>query len=88
MIAFASKFIGKNDKTKKLWDRFPLKVDKAEFIFTPVSMWNPHAVIFCRDMNICWETLDNLEQEFVYGKGWSYGNELYLEKKSFCFNIN
>lgn len=24
----------------------------------------------------------NLEQDFVYGKGWSYGNEIYLEKKS------
>lgn len=53
-------------KTKKLWDRFPLKVDKAEFIFTPVSMWNPHAVIFCRDMNICWETLDNLDIDLYW----------------------
>lgn len=24
---------------------------------------------------------DNLEDEFVFGKGWSYGNEFYLEKK-------
>ena len=24
----------------------------------------------------------NLEQDFVYGKGWSYGNEIYLEKKT------
>jgi hypothetical protein len=23
----------------------------------------------------------NLDQEFLFGKGWSYGNELYLEKK-------
>jgi hypothetical protein len=23
----------------------------------------------------------NLDQEFVFGKGWSYGNEIYLEKK-------
>jgi hypothetical protein len=23
----------------------------------------------------------NLENEFVFGKGWSYGNEIYLEKK-------
>lgn len=53
-------------QSKKLWDRFPLKVDKAEFIFTPVSMWNPHAVIFCRDMNICWETLDNLDIDFYW----------------------
>ncbi|MFN6945012.1 MAG: TonB-dependent receptor [Cytophagaceae bacterium] len=25
---------------------------------------------------------DELENEFVYGRGWSYGNEIYLEKKS------
>jgi hypothetical protein len=25
---------------------------------------------------------DRLEDEFVYGKGWSYGNEIYLEKKN------
>lgn len=48
-------------KSQKLWDRFPLKIDKAEFIFTPVSMWNPHAVIFCRDMTVCWWTLNNLD---------------------------
>ena len=24
---------------------------------------------------------NNLESEFVFGKGWSYGNEIYLEKK-------
>jgi hypothetical protein len=24
----------------------------------------------------------NLDQEFLFGKGWSYGNELYLEKKT------
>ncbi len=24
----------------------------------------------------------NLEQEFIYGKGWAYGNEIYLEKKT------
>ncbi len=25
---------------------------------------------------------DNLDEEFVFGKGWSYGNEFYLEKQS------
>ncbi len=25
---------------------------------------------------------DELNQEFVFGKGWSYGNEIYLEKKN------
>ena len=25
---------------------------------------------------------DNLEEEFVFGNGWSYGNEWYIEKKS------
>ncbi|MDX2245727.1 MAG: TonB-dependent receptor [Bacteroidia bacterium] len=25
---------------------------------------------------------DNLDREFVFGKGWGYGNEFYLEKKS------
>ncbi len=25
---------------------------------------------------------DNLDEEFVFGKGWSYGNEIYIEKKS------
>jgi len=25
---------------------------------------------------------NNLEGEFVYGKGWSYGNEIYVEKKT------
>lgn len=53
-------------KSKKLWDRFPIKIDKAEFIFTPVSMWNPHAVIFCRDMWICSWDLDNLDLEFYW----------------------
>jgi len=47
--------------SNKLWDRFPLKIWKAEFIFTPVSMWNPHAVIFCKDMNICWSSLTNMD---------------------------
>lgn len=48
-------------ESKKLWDKFPLKINKAEFTFTPISMWNPHAVIFCKDMNICWSSLDNMD---------------------------
>ncbi|MEJ7666707.1 MAG: hypothetical protein WKG07_47920 [Hymenobacter sp.] len=24
----------------------------------------------------------NLDSEFLFGRGWSYGNELYLEKKT------
>lgn len=48
-------------KSKNLWDRFPLKIDNDEFIFTPVSMWNPHAVIFCRDSNILCELLEKLD---------------------------
>ena len=37
-------------KTKKLWDKFPIKVDNTEFIFVPISMWNSHAVIFVKDL--------------------------------------
>jgi diaminopimelate epimerase len=48
-------------KNKNLWDRFPLKIDNDEFIFTPVSMWNPHAVIFCKDSNVLCELLDKLD---------------------------
>lgn len=58
-------------QSKRLWDRFPLKIDKSEFIFTPVSMWNPHAVIFCRDMNVSWLTVDTLDIELY---GWSIEN--------------
>ena len=47
--------------TKKLWDKFPIKIENKEFIFTPVSMWNPHAVIFLRDINISWVTIENID---------------------------
>ena len=46
--------------TKKLWDRFPIKAENAEFIFTPISIWNPHAVIFLKDIKIVWVTIKNI----------------------------
>lgn len=48
-------------KSKNLWDKFPVKIDHEEFIFTPVSMWNPHAVIFCKETSISWCLLESLE---------------------------
>ncbi len=36
-------------KNKKLWDRFFLKASGKDFLFTPVSMGNPHAVIFLNE---------------------------------------
>lgn len=48
-------------KSKKLGDKFPIKIDNQEFIFTPISMWNPHAVIFCRDNNLLNDLLEKLD---------------------------
>ena len=48
-------------ESKKLWDRFPVKIKNKEFIFTPVSMWNPHAVIFLKEINISWITIENID---------------------------
>jgi diaminopimelate epimerase len=36
-------------KNKILWDRFFLKSEGRDFLFTPVSMGNPHAVIFLQN---------------------------------------
>ena len=36
-------------ENKKLGDRFFLKADGRDFLFTPVSMGNPHAVIFLKE---------------------------------------
>ena len=47
-------------KSKHIWDRFPMKIDNDEFIFTPISMWNPHAVIFCKDSNVLCELLESI----------------------------
>lgn len=55
-------------ESKKLWDRFPLKIDKAEFIFTPVSMGNPHAVIYCKDVKNCWMDLQTFD---IKRYGWT-----------------
>ena len=53
-------------ETKKLWDSFLMKKDDKTFKFTPVSMWNPHAVIYLRrtkllDLNIekYWKAIEN-----------------------------
>lgn len=35
-------------ESQKLWDRFFIKSEWSEFAFTPVSMGNPHAVIFLK----------------------------------------
>jgi diaminopimelate epimerase len=35
-------------KNVRLWDKFFIKVDYKNIAFIPVSMWNPHAVIFTR----------------------------------------
>ena len=53
-------------ESKKLWDRFPLKIENTEFIFTPVSMWNPHAVIFLRDINISWITISDMDLKKIW----------------------
>lgn len=45
-------------KNKKLWDRFFLKSEGRDFLFTPVSMGNPHAVIFLQN-----ESLDKFNVE-------------------------
>lgn len=55
-------------KSKTLWDRFPLKIDEEEFIFTPISMWNPHAVIFCKESNALCELLEKLDIEKYWKK--------------------
>ena len=55
-------------KTNKLWDRFPMKIDKEEFIFIPISMWNPHAVIFCKDVSIFWCSLEKLDVKKYWKK--------------------
>jgi len=36
-------------ENKKLGDRFFLKADGRDFLFTPISMGNPHAVIFLNE---------------------------------------
>jgi len=48
-------------KSKDLWDRFPLKIDNEEFIFTPVSMWNPHSVIFFKESNLLCELVNKTD---------------------------
>lgn len=35
----------------RLWDKFFIKVDYKNFAFIPISMWNPHAVIFTKYSN-------------------------------------
>ena len=37
---------------KKLGDRFPIKSADRDFVFIPVSMGNPHAVIFLQDTKL------------------------------------
>jgi len=55
-----------NYETHKLWDFFLIKSDDRTLKFTPISMWNPHAVIYLRknkvkDFDICkyWKIIEN-----------------------------
>lgn len=57
--------------TKKLWDVFMLKVEDRAFKFTPISMWNPHAVIFLKpwelssfDLEKYWKSIENNTEIF------------------------
>lgn len=43
---------------KELWERFALKSSWRDFVFLPVSMWNPHACIFLQK-----DDLDNFDLE-------------------------
>ena len=61
-----SKILNLAYENKKLWDKFPLKVENWEFIFTPISMWNPHAVIFCKDMSALGVSLATLNIKFYW----------------------
>lgn len=45
-------------KSKNLWDKFPLKIYDEEFIFIPISIWNPHAVIFLKSNNILYNKFE------------------------------
>lgn len=71
-------------ESKKLWDKFPLKIGKAEFSFTPISMWNPHAVIFCKDMNICWVSLDWFDIK-TYGSVIENNTEIFPDRTNVEF---
>ncbi len=55
-------------KSKKLGDKFPLKIENEEFIFTPVSMWNPHAVILCKDNNNLCKLLETVDISIFWSK--------------------
>lgn len=53
-------------KTNKLWDRFAIKSSWRDFVFMPISMWNPHAVIFLQneelkdfDLLKYWKPIEN-----------------------------
>lgn len=53
-------------KTKQIWDVFMLKADDKYFKFTPISMWNPHAVIFLKNNELAnfelekyWKLIEN-----------------------------
>lgn len=45
-----------NFSNKNLWEKFALKSKWRDFVFMPVRMWNPHAVIFLQDESL--ETFD------------------------------
>jgi len=47
-----------NFETNEFWNSFSIQAEDREFQFTPVSMWNPHAVIFLDK----WE-LENFQLE-------------------------
>jgi diaminopimelate epimerase len=53
---------------KNLWDRFPLKIYDEEFIFTPISIWNPHAVIFLKENNILYNNFETIDISIYWKK--------------------
>lgn len=64
---------------KKLWDVFLLKSEDRAFKFTPVSMWNPHCVIFLKK----WE-LKNFELE-KYWKQIERNTDIFPKKTNVEF---
>lgn len=66
-------------RTKSLWDSFLMKIDERVFKFTPISMWNPHCVIFLKN----WE-LVNFELE-KYGKHIENNIEIFPNKTNVEF---
>ncbi len=55
---------------QKIWDTFRIEAEDRKFEFIPVSMWNPHAVIFLDenindfDLNRYWKSIESNTEIF------------------------